>query len=223
MAQCPQCHALSRESDRYCGLCGKRLAPPEWSGPTCDTQPALRLADVHYRLGLVYARKGQYPQALAAWERALGQLDEGDGLRGEIQIARQGVEAQRVEGEGGGANPPIEGGDPPLHVVVSDGDRTIGRDPASDLTLDDGEVSARHARVTNRDGDLWVEALGSTNGTYINGQRISGTVQVRPHDLVRIGRSLLRLESGWGADTAGSGVYPPVEVGKCPGKEINQT
>jgi pSer/pThr/pTyr-binding forkhead associated (FHA) protein len=47
-----------------------------------------------------------------------------------------------------------------------------------------------HARVFRRDGHLMIEDLGSTNGTYLNRQRVTGPAVVRPGDLVQIGASV---------------------------------
>ena len=66
---------------------------------------------------------------------------------------------------------------------------TIGRDPASDLPLDSPIVSRRHARVERAgDGHQLID-LGSTNGTHLNGRRISPNVAaaLRPGDVVQIG------------------------------------
>jgi len=74
-------------------------------------------------------------------------------------------------------------------------DRTtvVGRDPQAGLVLGDAGVSFRHARFEDR-GDAWaVVDLGSTNGTYINGQRAQDAVLV-PGDRVTLGTTVLRYE-----------------------------
>ena len=54
----------------------------------------------------------------------------------------------------------------------------------------------RHARfVRNADGDL-IEDLRSTNGTFVNGERLSGTRPLRPGDLITIGQTQLTYEAG---------------------------
>jgi hypothetical protein len=64
---------------------------------------------------------------------------------------------------------------------------TIGRDPDCDFVLADLTVSRRHARL-ERDGDGWLLAdLESTNGTRLNGWRVSSPVPVRPGDQVSFG------------------------------------
>jgi len=70
----------------------------------------------------------------------------------------------------------------------------IGRDAGSGIHLDDEYASARHARVDPRPDGVWIEDLGSTNGTYVNGERVIGAREVAPGDVVRIGETELRLE-----------------------------
>jgi S1-C subfamily serine protease len=64
----------------------------------------------------------------------------------------------------------------------------IGRGADCELTLEDGEASRRHAVLRPQpDGSTVLEDLGSTNGTYVNGQRITGPVTLRGGERVRIG------------------------------------
>jgi hypothetical protein len=61
----------------------------------------------------------------------------------------------------------------------------IGRDVGNDVVINDPEVSRRHARLTQQSGSYLIEDLGSTNGTFINGQRLT-----RPH-LLRAGEMIM--------------------------------
>ena len=70
----------------------------------------------------------------------------------------------------------------------------IGRDAGSDIVLGDDAASARHATLEARDEEWWIEDLGSTNGTLVNGARISKRERVRYGDEIAIGRVALRLE-----------------------------
>jgi hypothetical protein len=67
----------------------------------------------------------------------------------------------------------------------------VGRGEAADLLLDDGFTSERHARFENVDGFLSVEDLGSTNGTFVNGERIDARTPLTPGDAVRIGGTIM--------------------------------
>ncbi len=70
---------------------------------------------------------------------------------------------------------------------------TIGR-AGSDVELNDPDVSRRHAAVRQVDHGLAVEDLGSTNGTYVNEQRVRGIVEIATGDRVRFGNTVWRLE-----------------------------
>jgi pSer/pThr/pTyr-binding forkhead associated (FHA) protein len=70
----------------------------------------------------------------------------------------------------------------------------VGRDQDSGIALDGDEfASGRHARIEARSDGVWVEDLGSTNGTYVNGERITAE-RLNPGDVVRFGQTELRLE-----------------------------
>jgi pSer/pThr/pTyr-binding forkhead associated (FHA) protein len=70
----------------------------------------------------------------------------------------------------------------------------IGRDAGNDVSLPDEAASARHATLEQVDGEWWIEDLGSTNGTLVNGVRIEQRERVRFGDEIGIGRVALRLE-----------------------------
>jgi len=55
-------------------------------------------------------------------------------------------------------------------------------------------ISRQHARIIRRGQNLWLEDLNSTNGTYLNGQRIFEPVLLRAGDEIRLGASVLRVE-----------------------------
>jgi pSer/pThr/pTyr-binding forkhead associated (FHA) protein len=70
----------------------------------------------------------------------------------------------------------------------------LGRDRDSGIKLGEDEfASARHARIEPRPDGIWVEDLGSTNGTFVNGERITAS-RLSPGDVVRVGETELRLE-----------------------------
>jgi hypothetical protein len=76
-----------------------------------------------------------------------------------------------------------------------DGEATLGRGGGCTVRLNaDTFVSQVHARVTERDGALWVEDAGSTNGTYVNDKRIDQAVKLRRGDRVRVGETTLEAE-----------------------------
>ena len=71
---------------------------------------------------------------------------------------------------------------------------TIGRDAENDIPLEDEFASTRHARVEPRRDGVWVEDIGSTNGTFVNGVRISAARRLKPGDVIRVGNTDLRYE-----------------------------
>ena len=65
---------------------------------------------------------------------------------------------------------------------------TVGRDPVSDVVLNDPEVSRQHARFTQTESGYQVQDLGSTNGTFVNGQRLeSDPVDLQPGFTISMG------------------------------------
>ncbi len=76
-----------------------------------------------------------------------------------------------------------------------DGDATIGRGGGCAVALTfDTFVSQVHARAFDRDGTLWVEDAGSTNGTLVNGKRITETAKLRKGDKVQVGETVLEAQ-----------------------------
>lgn len=79
-------------------------------------------------------------------------------------------------------------------AVPLQGQVNLGRSADATLDLDDDYASSRHARLY-RDEQSWIiEDLHSTNGTYVNGVRIQAPTRLGPDDLIRIGRTQLKLE-----------------------------
>ena len=96
----------------------------------------------------------------------------------------------------------------PAHFVVLDGptlqrgstlevkeSTTVGRGPESGVRIDaDDFASALHARIDPRPDGVWVVDLGSTNGTFVNGARVTTERLLQPGDVLRVGQTELRLE-----------------------------
>jgi len=86
----------------------------------------------------------------------------------------------------------------------------IGRSPDNDLVLDDVQVSRYHARLLRQDDVLIVEDAGSTNGTLVNGRRISQPHVLQPTETIAIGGTVFSVE----------GMVAPTTIGIAPvGKE----
>jgi len=81
-------------------------------------------------------------------------------------------------------------------IILLDNDVVFGRAADSDVPLtSDATVSGRHARVFRRDGSPYLEDLGSTNGTYVNGQPLAAERLLRPGDVVAVGSTELVYEA----------------------------
>ncbi|MBR5951465.1 MAG: FHA domain-containing protein, partial [Actinomycetaceae bacterium] len=78
-------------------------------------------------------------------------------------------------------------------IPLGHSDIIVGRSPDSALVLNDTYSSSRHARFFLNEGAWWVEDLQSTNGTYINGQKLTAPVQLRPGMAVTVGRTTMEL------------------------------
>jgi hypothetical protein len=73
---------------------------------------------------------------------------------------------------------------------------SVGRGAANDVPIASDEyASARHARFEPRRDGVYVEDIGSTNGTYVNGIRLTRERRLAPGDLIRIGETDLRFEA----------------------------
>jgi len=70
---------------------------------------------------------------------------------------------------------------------------TVGRAAGCQVTVDDTYVSQLHARVFTRDGQLFVEDLGSTNGTYLNRVKVAGPMVMQKGDRLQVGNTVLEV------------------------------
>jgi FHA domain len=96
---------------------------------------------------------------------------------------------ERIEVTGGPASGSTEGLEEALVIGRSEeGFGTLGGDP---------EISRRHAQISRTpEGRLYISDLGSTNGTFVNGERISGSAWLSPGDVVKVGQSTLKVGGG---------------------------
>jgi pSer/pThr/pTyr-binding forkhead associated (FHA) protein len=70
---------------------------------------------------------------------------------------------------------------------------TIGRGAECELLIDDTYASSQHARLFGKNGTWYVEDLGSTNGTYVNDQKLASPAMVQQGDRIRVGTTMLEL------------------------------
>ncbi len=88
------------------------------------------------------------------------------------------------------APPELKGRSYPLGEEV-----TVGRAAGCQVTIEDTYASQLHARVFQREGQIYVEDLGSTNGTYLNRRKVTGPMVVQRGDKLQIGNTVLELSS----------------------------
>ena len=92
------------------------------------------------------------------------------------------------------------------------GEAVAGRDPSQPIALTDDQVSRRHARFAVAGGQVTIQDLGSRNGTYVNGQILTGTRALAPGDQVRMGLSVLQLRSQEQVAAQPSAVQPRPDI-----------
>lgn len=73
---------------------------------------------------------------------------------------------------------------------------TVGRLDDNAFHIPDGSVSSHHCIIHLRGGEVFVQDLNSTNGTFVNGNQITGEAPVKPGQILRLGQIEIRLESG---------------------------
>ena len=79
--------------------------------------------------------------------------------------------------------------------IVSDKQILVGRSSDLDMVLVEDMVSRKHARISMQGDQIWIEDLGSTNGTFVNGEKIK-RARLKEGDRVLIGTSILKLIAG---------------------------
>src|SRR5215213_11960122 len=114
----------------------------------------------------------------------------------------------------------ITGGNAAGQTITLEQELVIGRStPGLGSLGGDSEISRVHARVFHDpSGRLMVEDLGSTNGTFVNGNRVSGQQALNPGDQVRVGQTTMSVEggAGAGATTVGQVITPPAAASQPP-------
>jgi two-component system, cell cycle response regulator len=85
--------------------------------------------------------------------------------------------------------------------VLEDLEYTLGRDEGNHIVVDLDNVSRRHARILVRQGRMFVEDLGSTNGTYLNDQEVRQPQPLRSGDLIKVGGSIFKFLDGDNIET----------------------
>jgi pSer/pThr/pTyr-binding forkhead associated (FHA) protein len=84
----------------------------------------------------------------------------------------------------------------------------IGRDSTNEIVINDAEISRRHARLTFQGGKYVLEDLGSTNGTFVNGQRLAGPRVLKAGEVVSFGEQIVMVFEATHFDAGATVVSP---------------
>jgi FHA domain len=114
-----------------------------------------------------------------------GRRDERRGARGGGPIADEAHAALVVVA--------AMGQEPGTVIEIMD-EATLGRAPTADVRVEDGFASSAHARIFPRGQFMYIEDMGSTNGTYLNGRQLRKPEQLRGSDTIRIGDTEYRYQ-----------------------------
>ncbi|MGD2162124.1 MAG: FHA domain-containing protein [Anaerolineales bacterium] len=87
----------------------------------------------------------------------------------------------------------------------------IGRDVTNDVVVGDAEVSRQHARITRTPGGYVLEDLGSTNGTFVNGERLTTPRVLNPGDLIALGETVSLTFNAVAPEAAATVASPAAE------------
>lgn len=103
----------------------------------------------------------------------------------------------------------MRSGPTPGAAFTLEGDQlTIGRDSTNEIVINDAEISRRHARLTFQGGKYVLEDLGSTNGTYVNGQRLAGPRVLKAGEVVSFGEQIVLVFESINIDAGATMVSP---------------
>jgi len=104
-------------------------------------------------------------------------------------------------------------GPTPGAAYTLEGDQlNIGRDSTNEVAINDAEVSRRHARLTFQGGKYVLEDLGSTNGTFVNGQRLAGPRVLKAGEVVSFGEQIVLVFEVTTSDPGATMVSPRAAV-----------
>lgn len=100
---------------------------------------------------------------------------------------------------------------------------TFGRNDNNDVIVNDQYVGRNHCQIVENEGKFMVIDLNSTNGTYVNGSRITGQHPLSPSDEVRIGQTVLNWQVHFTAPTTTAGSQAPVDAPAMKDKSKSKT
>ena len=94
-----------------------------------------------------------------------------------------------------------QGGEFPLRM---NREIIIGRSSDLDMVLVEDMVSRKHAKITSTDSEVFIQDVGSTNGTFVNGEKIAGRARLNEGDRILLGTSIIKVVSADAITSAGT-------------------
>ena len=103
----------------------------------------------------------------------------------------------------------MRSGPNPGTVYALEGEQlSIGRDSSNEIPVNDAEVSRRHARLTFQGGKFVLDDMGSTNGTFVNGQRLTGPRVLKSGEVISLGEQIVFVYEAVDSDPGATVVSP---------------
>ena len=178
---CPSCSSQLPDDACFCAFCGDKV-------PRCHSCQNLSPGDGHF---CVHCGARQDAPQRAPKDRATRQV---------APIAPREPDTEPVIGFQPPEDipPQIYGflylpSDPETFFRLLDGDNTIGAGSNNDIIVDQPAISWNHAVFICRNGKILIQDSASTNGTFVNGERIRRPTQVRHGNVLRLGNVDLEL------------------------------
>lgn len=177
------------------------FAEAERNGYTFLTKPAIELhADETVNLREMVVEVDFDDSIDVDWgeEENVNNAPHGSNWRESTTFFRESVKTNSLVEDRLGRNPEyfleiIEGPDKGQIFSLLEEEVLIGRHGQCDLVLHDPEVSRRHVKLASGENGWWLDDLGSTNGAFVNGQRITHQ-STAPGDRIQIGQSVLIIQ-----------------------------
>ena len=101
-------------------------------------------------------------------------------------------------------------------IQLKPGANYLGRGDASDFQIPDASVSTRHCQIIVSGTSVSIQDLGSTNGTFINGQQLTGEAILKSGQIIRLGQVEMRLEDAEPGSVRTLAVRSALELARRP-------
>ena len=178
---CPQCGATLVEGIKFCGSCGAKvivtmkeelISPPE----VVPVKPAEEVLPAKLEVSAPIPSSPAIPQVPPEEEEVAKTLLTGGAVKvpKKWKLLIKSIAEQK-------------------EVELIENNYTLGRSPKCQIPIKDDRVSHQHVRLFQHDDQWFVHDLGSTNGTYVNGQKMVTITEFKVGDKVRIGKTELKL------------------------------